>query len=158
MNQDIFFHVIWLKYTLNIYNFLLCCCVVCHKAMLYEHSWETFLHFGMISFFVIFGWFWWITPIYRLMQCKGPETLLTGQFSQWNQEDFSILILNLLRRFKIFKHNIHRYTSQSSFLVLKIGTLVVWPAVTLSAKRHALLINTTPNTTCTRPVYRRYFD
>ena len=80
MKQDIYFHVIWLEYTLNIYNFLLCCCVVCRKAMLYEHSWETFLYFGMISFCVLFGWIWWITPIYRLAQCFGPETLLTGQF------------------------------------------------------------------------------
>ena len=57
MNQDIFFHVIWLKCTFDIYIFLLCCCVVCHKAMLYEHSRETFL---LWFNFVILGW---ITPI-----------------------------------------------------------------------------------------------
>ena len=40
------------------------------------------------------------------------------------------------------------YTSQSSFLVFKIGTLVVWPiVVNLSAKRHNTLpINTTTPT------------
>ena len=110
--------------------------------------------------FSIFSRFWNYLRDFPPMWMRNNSTTHQQDcfFSQWNQEDFSILILNLLRRFKIFKRNIHRYTSQSSFLVLKIGTLVVWPAVTLSAKRHALLINTTPNTTCTRPVYRRYFD
>ena len=43
-----------IQYTLNIYNFLLCCCVVCHKAMLYEHSWDIFCILGRSSFL----WFW----------------------------------------------------------------------------------------------------
>ena len=42
----------------------------------------------------------------------------------------------------MFKRNIHRYTFQYSFPVFKIGTLVVWPAVDLSAKRHTLPNNT----------------
>ena len=51
------------------------------------------------------------------------------------------------------KHYNHRYTSQSSFLVLKIGTLVVWLVVNLSAKRHALLINTTPKSFTIKSTY-----
>ena len=42
----------------------------------------------------------------------------------------------------VFKRNIHRYTFQYSFPVFKIGTLVVWPAVDLSAKRCTLPFNT----------------
>ena len=68
MNQGIFFYVLWLKYILSIYMFLLCCCVVCPKAMLYEHSWETFFVFWDDLIFVIFGW---ITPIYSLAQCRS---------------------------------------------------------------------------------------
>ena len=77
--------------------------------------------------------------------------------SQWNHEDFSGLIRDTP---SVSLRNIHIYTFQSSFLVLKIGTLVVWPTVDLSAKRHALsiLMNITPNTTCTRSGIRLYFD
>ena len=69
---------------------------------------------------------------------------------QWNHGDFSILILMLPSS---IKHYNHRYTSQSSFLVLKIGTLVVWLVVNLSAKRHALLINTTPKSFTIKSTY-----
>ena len=44
MNQDIFFYVLWLKYTLNIY--ISCCVVVwCVTKQCYEHSWETLFVF-----------------------------------------------------------------------------------------------------------------
>ena len=41
------------------------------------------------------------------------------------------------------QRNNHRYTLKYSFSVLKIGTLVVWPTVDLSAKRCTLPINAT---------------
>ena len=44
MNQDIFFYVLWLKYTLNIY--ISCCVVVwCVTKQCYEHSWEALFVF-----------------------------------------------------------------------------------------------------------------
>ena len=95
---------------------------------------------------------------FKNCQLHFPSLPARGQmppFSQWNHGDFSILILNPPMG---FKRNIHRYTFQYSFPVFKIGTLVVWPAVDLCVKRHTLLINTSPNTTCRVRVYRRYFD
>ena len=78
------------------------------------------------------------TPVnQRFLWCSCCSSKLRPKrhslLAQWNHEDFSILILNMP---SMFKRNIHRYTFQYSFPVFKIGTLVVWPAVDLSSKRH----------------------